>query len=102
MTLGIILQAANAGTYNLILILAMVAVMYFVMIRPQQKKQKAINKFRSELKVGDKVITAGGIQGKIKHIEDEVVSLEIADNVKIRINKSFLYATANDMEADKK
>lgn len=101
MTLGIILQAANAGTMNLLLIVAMVAVMYFVMIRPQQKKQKAIDKFRADLKVGDKVITAGGIQGKIKHIEDNEVSLEIADNVKIRIDKSFLYANANDTQQTK-
>lgn len=99
MTSAIILQAAGgAGSMNVIIILLFVVVFYFFMIRPQQKKQKEINKFRSELKTGDKVITAGGVYGKIKDINDNVVTLEIADNVKIRIDKSSIYASAADSQ----
>lgn len=66
------------------------------MIRPQTKRQKEIRKFREALSVGDKVVTAGGIYGKIKEIKDNIIVLEIADNVRIRIDKSSIYATAAD------
>ena len=75
---------------------ALVAIFYFFMIRPQTKKQKEIRKFRDSLSVGDKVITAGGIYGKIKEIKGEDVILEIADNVRIRVAKSSIYGTAAD------
>ena len=60
------------------------------------KKAKEIRKFREALSVGDKVVTAGGIYGKIKEIKDNIIVLEIADNVRIRIDKSSIYATAAD------
>ena len=63
------------------------------MVRPQQKKQKEINKFRSELNNGDRVITAGGIYGIIKDIKDNYIILEIADNVRIKIDKNSIYAS---------
>ena len=75
---------------------ALVAIFYFFMIRPQTKRQKEIRKFREALSVGDKVVTAGGIYGKIKEIKDNIIVLEIADNVRIRIDKSSIYATAAD------
>ncbi len=55
----------SAGMMNLIMIVALIAIFYFFMIRPQQRKQKEIRKFREGLNVGDRVITAGGIYGKI-------------------------------------
>ena len=68
------------------------------MIRPQSKKQKEIRKFRESLKNGDKVITAGGIYGKIKEVSDKsnTVILEISDGVKIRIDKGSIYQTVQD------
>lgn len=76
------------------MMVALVAIFYFFMIRPQTKRQKEIRKFREALSVGDKVVTAGGIYGKIKEIKDNIIVLEIADNVRDRIDKSSIYATA--------
>lgn len=83
------------GDYSIwIMMIAMFAIIYFFMIRPQNKKQKEIMNFRKNLEVGQKVITAGGIYGKIKELKDSTVILEIADNVKIKIDKSSIYASA--------
>ena len=80
------------------------------MIRPQQKRQKETKKFRDSLTKGSKVITAGGIHGRIVELGDTVVTLEIASGVKIRIEKSMIYPSAeqaqddaaNSLNADKK
>ena len=89
-------QGQGAGWLSIIMMVALVAIFYFFMIRPQTKRQKEIRKFREALSVGDKVVTAGGIYGKIKEIKDNIIVLEIADNVRIRIDKSSIYATAAD------
>lgn len=82
---------AGGGSMMWIMLIAMFVIMYFFMIRPQNKKQKEIANFRKSLQVNQKVITAGGIHGVIKEINDNDVVLEIASNVKIRIDKnSFL------------
>jgi len=85
----------GAGWSSIIMMVALVAIFYFFMIRPQTKRQKEIRKFREALSVGDKVVTAGGIYGKIKEIKDNIIVLEIADNVRIRIDKSSIYAAAD-------
>ncbi len=64
------------------------AIFYFLLIRPQQKRQKEHQKFLESLKRGDEVITNGGIYGRVVDIKDNVVSLELAKNVVIRIAKS--------------
>jgi len=81
---------------SILMIVALIAIFYFFMIRPQSKKQKEIRKFREAMQKGDKVITAGGIHGKIREIKDTVIVLEIDDNVKITIDKSMVYPTAGD------
>ena len=91
-------QGQGAGWSSIIMMVALVAIFYFFMIRPQTKRQKEIRKFREALSVGDKVVTAGGIYGKIKEIKDNIIVLEIADNVRIRIDKSSIYATAADFD----
>ena len=91
------LQAPAAGpdgSMMWIMLIAMFAIMYFFMIRPQNKKQKEIANFRKSLQVNQKVITAGGIHGIIKEINDVV--LEIASNVKIHIDKNSIFAAAAD------
>lgn len=93
--LTVLLQAQAGGDYSFpIMMVAIFAIMYFFMIRPQQKKQKEIVNFRKNLEVGQSVITAGGIYGKIKEIEDNVVVVEIASSVKIRVDKNSIYADA--------
>ena len=94
-TAFVILQAQAGGDYSfLIMMVAIFAIMYFFMIRPQNKKQKEIMNFRKNLEVGQEVISAGGIYSKVKAIEDNVVVLEIASGVKIRIDKNSIYANA--------
>lgn len=74
----------------LIMMVALFAIVYFFMIRPQNKKQKEIQKFRDALQVGDEVITIGGIHGTVKHIDAErqVVTLKVATGVEINFDKS--------------
>ena len=94
--LFVFLQAGGGGDYSfLIMMVAIFAIMYFFMIRPQNKKQKEIANFRKSLQVNQKVITAGGIHGVIKEINDDHIVLEIASNVKIKIDKNSIFADAS-------
>ena len=92
--------APGGGSMMWILLIAMFAIMYFFMIRPQNKKQKEIANFRKSLQVNQKVITAGGIHGVIKEINDNDIVLEIASNVKIRIDKNSIFAAAADANSN--
>ena len=83
---------------SILMMVAIVAIFYFFMIRPQQKKQKDIKKMREAMKVGDKVVTSGGIYGKIKDINDTTFTLEVAENVRIKVDKASVFATANDIQ----
>lgn len=98
----ILLQAqgtGNAGMMNIIFIVAIVAIFYFFMIRPQSKRQKEIKKFRDGLQAGDQVVTAGGIYGKIKDVrKDGKVELVIANGVSILIAKDSIYQSLGDAE----
>lgn len=78
---------------SLIMIVALIAIFYFLMIRPQQKKQKEIKKFREGIKVGDRIITAGGIHGKVTAVKDDTFTINIANDVNIKIDKGSVYPT---------
>jgi preprotein translocase subunit YajC len=65
-------------------------VFYFFMIRPQMKKQKEMNTYRSSLKKGDKVITTGGIYGRVNEVKDNYVTIEVGGDVKLKIDKNAL------------
>ena len=98
--LSILLQAPapkNDATMSIVMMVAIVAIFYFFMIRPQQKKQKEIKKMREAMKVGDKVITSGGIYGKIKDVNDTSFTIEIAENVRIKVDKASVFAAAEDL-----
>lgn len=98
--LAVVLQAQGGADYSfLIMMVAIFAIMYFFMIRPQNKKQKEIAKFRKNLEVGQSVVTAGGIYGKIKEVEDNTVVVEIAAGVKIKVDKNYIYADAQAQPA---
>ena len=84
-------QQGGSGMSMIIMLVVLFVIMYFFMIRPQNKKQKEIKKFREGIQKGDKVITAGGIYGTIKEIKETHFVLEIADNVKISIDKGSVY-----------
>lgn len=83
------------GASNLIMIVLMIGVFYFFMIRPQMKKQKELKKFRENLAQGDKVVTIGGIHGKILEVTDTTV-LIATEGSKIRFDKTAIAQSVED------
>ena len=75
-----------------IMIIAMIAIMYFFMWRPEKKRRKQMEEFRSGLKAGDKVITAGGIYAVVKKVEETTLLIEVDSNVTLRIDKTMVVA----------
>lgn len=97
----LLLEAQTGGAAGLLgnpltMIVLMFIIMWFFMIRPQRKQQKAIEAFRNSLSAGQHVVTSGGVYGTVKEIITEngrqVVILEIAPSVKIKIDKSSIFA----------
>lgn len=85
--------APEANPFGFLLpMLVIFAAFYFLLIRPQQKRQKAHTQLVSGLAVGDEVLTAGGILGKVTAVSDHYATLHIADNVEIKIQKSTVSA----------
>ncbi len=90
-------QEANPLMSFLPLIL-IVVVFYFFMIRPQMKRQKETRQFREGLKKGDKVVTTGGIYGKIISVQETTVNLEIAKDVHIKVDKNGIVRDMADVQ----
>jgi len=87
--MNIILQNAPAsGLVSLLPFFLIMVVFYFFMIRPQIKKQRADAKFQNELKKGDKVVTIGGVYGKILGIQEYKIILEINENTKMTVERN--------------
>ena len=80
--------AAGSGMTFWLMIILMFVIMWLFMIRPQRKQQKELEKFRSELKRGDKVVTAGGIYGTVDEIKDKSVLIKVDGDVKLRVDKN--------------
>ena len=89
----ILLQTPSGGNgwSGMLMIVAMIAVFYFFMIRPQQKKQKEIKKQRDAMQKGDKIVTAGGIHGRIKDLDANVVMIEVAPGTVLKVDKASVY-----------
>lgn len=99
--LAIILQGsspAGGGMQGILMMVLVFVVLYFFMIRPQVKKQKEVKKAREAMKVGDKVVTAGGMYGKIKDMKETTVILEVADGIKITVDRNSVFASAADVQ----
>lgn len=89
-------QAAQGGgsmTSFLIMMVAIFAIMYFFMIRPQQKRQKEIQNFQNTLQEGAQVVTGGGIYGTVKKIDlaNGIIEVKIADGVVIKVDKGYVF-----------
>ncbi len=84
--------APTGGGSFWIMIIAMIAVMYFFMWRPESKRRKQMENFRKGLKKGDKIITAGGIYGTIKEVHETSLLIEVDSNVTLRIDKNMVAA----------
>ena len=82
-----------------IMLLAIFVIMYFFMIRPQRKQQKELEKFRNELKKGDKVLTVGGIYGTIDSVAEKYAIIKGDGDVKIRVDKACLVRDITDTQS---
>lgn len=78
------------------MLVIMFAIFYLLLIRPQQKRAKQHKELVENLKAGDQVVTAGGIHGKIVAVQDDVITLEIASNVRVKINRPSIVGTKTD------
>lgn len=101
--MNIILMSQPAGQeanplMSMLPLLLIVVVFYFFMIRPQMKRQKEIRKFRESLAKGDKVVTTGGIYGKIVEVKETTIILEIAKDVNIIVDKNGIIKDMSDVQ----
>ena len=99
----ILMQPAQGGQGNpmssLIPLILIIVVFYFFMIRPQMKRQKELKQFRASLKKGDKIVTSGGIYGKIADIKDDGTALiEVANDVRIKVDISTILRDVSDLQ----
>lgn len=88
---AILLQTGQGGLSSMLMIVAMIAIFYFVMIRPQSKKQKELKRQREAMQKGDRVVTAGGIHGKIRDIRDTTIMVEVAPGVELKLDLSLIH-----------
>ncbi|HSO85716.1 MAG TPA: preprotein translocase subunit YajC [Draconibacterium sp.] len=92
-------QGAEANPLmSMLPLLLIVVVFYFFMIRPQMKRQKEVRKFRESLAKGDKVVTTGGIYGKIVEVKETTIILEIAKDVNIVVDKNGIIKDMSDVQ----
>jgi len=93
-------QGGGGGSMQIFMLLGIVAIFYFFMIRPQQKRNKEQTKFRNELQKGQKIVTIGGLHGKIVEIQEKTVTVEAADNVRLKFEKSAIAMNSGDQMPD--
>jgi len=87
--------AQGGGFAALVPLLLMFAIFYFLLIRPQQKKQKKHREVLSTLKRGDMVVTSGGLHGKITGLTERVITLEIAEKVRVKVGRGYIAGMAS-------
>lgn len=105
--MSILLQAAGAGQQGggasmWIMLLLMIVIFYFFMIRPQSKRAKEERKFRDGLQKGDKVVTAGGIHGKVAEVKETTIVMEVSNEVNITVEKNFIQPSPEALAENQK
>ncbi|MDE6006330.1 MAG: preprotein translocase subunit YajC [Muribaculaceae bacterium] len=99
----ILLQSGGqSGISSMLMIVAMIAIFYFVMIRPQSKKQKELKKQREAMKKGDRVVSAGGIHGKIQNIKDTTIMVQVSPELVLEFDKTSIYPLGAEIPAQQK
>jgi preprotein translocase subunit YajC len=93
--------AMGGGLGAFLPLILIIVVFYFFMIRPQMKKQKELKNYRSALQKGDKVVTTGGIYGKITSVSDNTVDVEIANGITIKVDKYAILKDSSDLASQK-
>jgi len=102
--LFVLLMAPKEGEnplVSLLLLVLIIGVFYFFMIRPQMKKQKELRTFREAVKNGDKIMTIGGIHGKVVEVSDQTVVIEVEGKNRLKVEKSALVTDASAMLGQK-
>ena len=100
----ILMQTGASGGMSMLLMMVIIfAIMWLFMIRPQQKRQKEIQNFRNAITVGTNVVTAGGIYGVVKSIDeaDNALMVEVANGVRIKVDRNSVYASPNQQMEQK-
>ncbi len=94
--------SGSAGGANplisLLPIILVFVVFYFFMIRPQMKKQKELNNYRNALAKGDKIITTGGIYGRVLEVKDNIVIMDAGGDVKLKVDKSAVLKDSSEID----
>lgn len=85
-------EPQDAGVMQLVLMVGLFVLFYFIAIRPQRKRQKELNELISNLAKGDEVVTNSGILGKINQLDDNYLILQVADNVELKFQKGAVHA----------
>lgn len=91
---------AGGGFGAFVPLILIFVIFYFLLIRPQQKKAKEHQQFLTNLKKGDAVVTSGGVHGTITGLTDKVVTLEIADNVRVKVSRGYVLGSVDAMSGD--
>ena len=89
-------DGGGSGMEGIVMLVIMFAIFYFLLIRPQQKRAKKHKELVQSLKAGDEVVTAGGIHGKVTAVQDTIVTMEVASNVRVKVNRSSIVGTKTD------
>ena len=95
-------QGQGGGFAALVPIILMFVIFYFLLIRPQQKKAKSQQEMINNLKKGDRIITSGGIYGRITNLDDQSATVEIADKVRVKITRGSVATLAQEAPAPQK
>jgi len=99
---SILLQAGSGSPMMSLLPLILIfVVFYFFMIRPQMKRQKELKTYRDSLQKGDRVVTTGGLYGKVTEVSDQTVHMEISPNVHVKVDKYAVLKDASDLTVQK-
>ena len=94
--------AGASGLASFVPLILIFVVFYFLLIRPQQKKAKEHQQFLGNLRKGERIVTSGGIHGRITGLTDTIVTVEIAEGVKIKVTRASIMTTAADAEKQAK
>ena len=93
--------APQGGIMSFLPLILIFVIFYFLLIRPQQKKAKDHQNYLANLKKGDSVVTTGGLHGEITGITDTVVTLEIADNIRVKVSRQHILGSRDAVGASK-
>jgi preprotein translocase subunit YajC len=93
--------SAGSSLFSFLPLIAIVAIFYFLILRPQNKKQKETQKMLSALKKGDRVVTIGGVHGVIQSVKESTVIVKVDDNVKLEFNRSAIATVSSQAKEEK-